>query len=220
LNGGLDDAASVWALRALNVAAQRGVRPTGSLQEIGRLLPTETTSSPKSTVTEALRLVGSWKLENLIPQLILFAQGTTGPGGLHQAAFDALREIGGNAAISALEPLTTKEQPPAVRRQAVLTLAALNLEKATRSAMELHATARIALTGTPVENRLGDLWSIYDFLDPGLLGSAREFSAFARRLAERPDETYAPLRRLIQPYLLRRLKTDRSVIADLPERRR
>ena len=68
----------------------------------------------------------------------------------------------------------------------------------------------IALTGTPVENRLGDLWSIYDFLDPGLLGSAREFSAFAKRLAERPDESYAPLRRLIQPYLLRRLKTDRS----------
>ncbi len=82
----------------------------------------------------------------------------------------------------------------------------------------LKARARIALTGTPVENRLGDLWSIYDFLDPGLLGSAREFSAFAKRLAERPDESYAPLRRLIQPYLLRRLKTDRSVVADLPDK--
>src|SRR5437879_1870491 len=82
----------------------------------------------------------------------------------------------------------------------------------------LKAHARIALTGTPVENRLGDLWSIYDFLDPGLLGSAREFSAFVKRLASSPEESYAPLRRLIQPYMLRRLKTDRSIVADLPDK--
>jgi superfamily II DNA or RNA helicase len=88
----------------------------------------------------------------------------------------------------------------------------------TQAVKALKARSRIALTGTPVENRLGDLWSIYDFLDPGLLGSAREFSAFAKRLAERPDEGYAPLRRLIQPYLLRRLKTDRAVVADLPDK--
>jgi len=88
----------------------------------------------------------------------------------------------------------------------------------TQAAKALKAHARIALTGTPVENRLGDLWSIYDFLDPGLLGSAREFSAFAKRLTDRPDESYAPLRRLIQPYLLRRLKSDRSIVADLPDK--
>jgi SNF2 family DNA or RNA helicase len=89
----------------------------------------------------------------------------------------------------------------------------------TQAVKTLKARARLALTGTPVENRLGDLWSIYDFLDPGLLGSAREFSAFAKRLADRrPDESYAPLRRLIQPYLLRRLKTDRSIVADLPDK--
>src|SRR5882672_3094995 len=88
----------------------------------------------------------------------------------------------------------------------------------TQAVKALKAKGRIALTGTPVENRLGDLWSIYDFLDPGLLGSAREFSAFSKRLADRPDESYAPLRRLIQPYLLRRLKTDRSVVADLPDK--
>jgi non-specific serine/threonine protein kinase len=88
----------------------------------------------------------------------------------------------------------------------------------TQAVKALKSRARIALTGTPVENRLGDLWSIYDFLDPGLLGSAREFSAFARRLGDRPGDGYAPLRRLIQPYLLRRLKTDRSVVADLPDK--
>jgi non-specific serine/threonine protein kinase len=90
--------------------------------------------------------------------------------------------------------------------------------KQTRAVKALHGRARIALTGTPVENRLADLWSIYDFLNPGLLGTASEFSRFVKRLATRPDEPYTPLRRLIQPYLLRRLKTDRSIIADLPDK--
>src|SRR5262249_55030712 len=90
--------------------------------------------------------------------------------------------------------------------------------KQTRSVKALRARSRIALTGTPIENRLGDLWSIFDFLDPGLLGSAREFSAFVKRSAERRDEPYAPLRRLVQPYLLRRLKTDRAIVADLPDK--
>jgi non-specific serine/threonine protein kinase len=90
--------------------------------------------------------------------------------------------------------------------------------KQTRAVKALRAQGRIALTGTPVENRLGDLWSIFDFLNPGLLGSSTQFTAFVKRLAERPEEPYAPLRRLIQPYLLRRLKTDRSIVADLPDK--
>ncbi|HZI51709.1 MAG TPA: DEAD/DEAH box helicase, partial [Terriglobia bacterium] len=88
----------------------------------------------------------------------------------------------------------------------------------TRTAKQLKAKARIALTGTPVENRLGDLWSIFDFLNPGLLGSAKQFTTFVKRLAERQHNPYAPLRDLVRPYILRRLKTDRSVIADLPEK--
>jgi hypothetical protein len=88
----------------------------------------------------------------------------------------------------------------------------------TRKAKTLKARARIALTGTPVENRLGDLWSIFDFVNPGLLGSAREFTSFAKRLADRPHASYAPLRELVRPYILRRLKTDKSVIADLPDK--
>jgi non-specific serine/threonine protein kinase len=88
----------------------------------------------------------------------------------------------------------------------------------TRAVKSLRARARIALTGTPVENRLGDLWSIFDFLDPGLLGSSKEFSAFVKKLAERPAEPFAPLRRLVQPYILRRLKTDRAIVADLPDK--
>jgi non-specific serine/threonine protein kinase len=90
--------------------------------------------------------------------------------------------------------------------------------KQTRLVKQLNAEARIALTGTPVENRLGDLWSILDFINPGLLGSSREFTTFAKRLAERPHNPYGPLRELVRPYILRRLKTDKAVIADLPDK--
>jgi non-specific serine/threonine protein kinase len=90
--------------------------------------------------------------------------------------------------------------------------------KQTRAAKKLGAGARIALTGTPVENRVGDLWSIFDFINPGLLGSAREFAKYVRSLPERQGNPYGPLRNLVRPYILRRLKTDRNVIADLPEK--
>ena len=88
----------------------------------------------------------------------------------------------------------------------------------TRAAKKLHGRARIALTGTPVENRLSDLWSIFDFSNPGLLGSAKEFTAYTKRLAARPHHPWEPLRALVRPYLLRRLKTDPAVITDLPEK--
>ncbi|MCE5231233.1 DEAD/DEAH box helicase [bacterium] len=87
-----------------------------------------------------------------------------------------------------------------------------------RTVKKLPAHARIALTGTPVENRLGDLWSIFDFLNPGLLGSAKVFKSFVGELGAREHDQYAPLRRLVAPYILRRMKTDRSIIADLPDK--
>lgn len=93
-----------------------------------------------------------------------------------------------------------------------------SVAKQTRAVKKLKAGARIALTGTPVENRLGDLWSIFDFINPGLLGSAREFTHYAKQMAERPNNPYGPLRELVRPYILRRLKTDKSVIDDLPEK--
>ena len=88
----------------------------------------------------------------------------------------------------------------------------------TRAAKQIDAHARIALTGTPVENRLGDLWSIFDFLNPGLLGSGKAFSGFTKRLSTQSHNPYGPLRALVSPYILRRLKTDKSVISDLPDK--
>ena len=90
--------------------------------------------------------------------------------------------------------------------------------KQTKRVKQLKANARIALTGTPIENRLGDLWSIFDFINPGLLGSSKQFSAFVKQLADRPHNPYAPLRELVRPYILRRMKTDKSIIADLPDK--
>ena len=90
--------------------------------------------------------------------------------------------------------------------------------KQTRTVKQLKADARIALTGTPIENRLGDLWSIFDFINPGLLGSPKQFSTFVKQLAARPHNPYGPLRELVRPYILRRMKIDRSIIADLPDK--
>jgi non-specific serine/threonine protein kinase len=90
--------------------------------------------------------------------------------------------------------------------------------KQTRAVKQLKSDVRIALTGTPIENRLGDLWSIFDFINPGLLGSSKQFSSFVNSLAERPHNPYGPLRDLVRPYILRRLKTDKSIIADLPDK--
>jgi len=90
----------------------------------------------------------------------------------------------------------------------------------TQSIKRLKARHKIALTGTPVENRLSELWSIMDFLNPGYLGS---FDSFRRDFVL-PIEKYNSksrsqvLRSLIQPFVLRRLKTDATVIKDLPDK--
>lgn len=73
------------------------------------------------------------------------------------------------------------------------------------------------MTGTPIENRLSDLWLLFDFLDAGLLGNAKEFTNFTKRIRENNSD-YAKLRNIVNPFILRRLKTDKSVITDLPEK--
>ena len=85
-----------------------------------------------------------------------------------------------------------------------------------RTVKELKASARVAMTGTPVENRLSDLWSLFDFLNPGLLGGAKTFAGLVKQMED--SSSYQPLRTLVGPYILRRLKTDKRVIADLPEK--
>ncbi len=90
----------------------------------------------------------------------------------------------------------------------------------TKSILKLAATHRLALTGTPIENRLLDLWSIFNFLNPGYLGNQTQF----RRNFELPIQKNNDLRqsttlkKLVEPFILRRVKTDRSIIKDLPDK--
>ena len=92
--------------------------------------------------------------------------------------------------------------------------------KQTQAIKSLDARHKIALTGTPVENRLSELWSIMEFLNPGYLGSGTEFrKSFALPIERYRDaEQAAVLKQLVQPFVLRRLKTDKEIIQDLPDK--
>ena len=92
--------------------------------------------------------------------------------------------------------------------------------RTTQSVRSIPAERRIAMTGTPVENRLSELWSIMEFLNPGILGSERRFRERFADPIERggDDEAATRLRQVTGPFILRRLKTDRTIIADLPEK--
>jgi SNF2 family DNA or RNA helicase len=92
--------------------------------------------------------------------------------------------------------------------------------KQAKAARTLGADYRVVLTGTPVENHVGDLWSLMEFLNPGLLGNRAEFKRtfFIPIQAGRDPEAMQRLKRLTGPFILRRLKTDRAIIADLPDK--
>jgi SNF2 family DNA or RNA helicase len=88
--------------------------------------------------------------------------------------------------------------------------------KQSKAVKALSGNMRIAMTGTPVENDLGDLYSLFDFLNPGLLGTPKEFESLVKSLSA--EGSYGRLRTMISPFLLRRLKTDKDIISDLPEK--
>lgn len=87
----------------------------------------------------------------------------------------------------------------------------------TKTIKKLNALRKFVLTGTPIENRLSDLWSLFDFINPGLLGSSNEFKSFVLEMQQKA-EGYVRLKNIISPFILRRLKTDKSIIKDLPNK--
>lgn len=117
-----------------------------------------------------------------------------------------------------------KEKFKNVDWQIVVVDEAQNIKNAStaqsRIVKSLSAHIKIAMSGTPVENRLMEFWSIMDFCNRGLLGSAKSFrEEFEKPIQERADGHRAELfRKVSSPFLLRRLKTDKSIIADLPEK--
>ena len=218
---GLGKTVQVIAL-LLHLRAARGGAPAPAKR---RGSPVDADSMPPTLVVSPASLIANWKseLQRFAPSLeVLVAHPSE-----RATDFDAAGEL--DSALSGIDvALTTYGM---VARSAALRsrdwrLVVLDEAQAiknpgaqqTRAVKQLKAGCRIALTGTPIENRLSDLWSLFDFLNPGLLGDARTFATAAKRLTREAGQGYAPLRRLVQPYILRRLKTDRRVIADLPEK--
>jgi hypothetical protein len=189
---------------------------------------TSSPSAPALLVVPA-SLIANWKAEaaRFAPSLSLFVA--------HPSELDAKADDAATAAAAAGHDLVVTTYSMLARlawlRDREWGLVVLDEAQAirnagtrqARAAKELRTTARVALTGTPVENRLADLWSLFDFLNPGLLGSAKAFGKLVKKLAADAAEAdganvYGPLRALVRPYILRRLKTDKRVIADLPDK--
>lgn len=163
-------------------------------------------------------LIANWKAEisRFAPSLSTFIAHPSEANGEAKVLDDCDLVITTYTMLGRLESLRQREW-----RLVILDEAQAIKNAGTRQARavkELRSGCRIALTGTPVENRLSDLWSLFDFLNPGLLGGAKAFASFVKEMSSRESNSYGPLRRLVQPYVLRRLKTDKRIISDLPEK--
>jgi non-specific serine/threonine protein kinase len=195
-----------------------------TIQILARLVEERTNGqSPGPTLVVCpLSVVGNWKHEanEFAPQLQVYVHH-----GIDRAAGDTL-----DAALADHDLIVTTygvvrndvEQLQDSQFYRVVLDEAQNIKntdaKRTQAVRTLSARHRFALTGTPVENRLSELWSIMEFCNPGLLGSETAFrETFARPIERYGDEhTVDTLRRLIRPFILRRSKTDERVIDDLP----
>ncbi len=169
-------------------------------------------------------LVGNWVREaaKFAPSLRVYAHH-----GGSRAHGDELRErvAGADLVVTTYGTVTrdVDELGGYSWRRVVLDEAQLvknSLSQAAKAVRRLRAEHRIALTGTPMENRLSELWSVMDFLNPGVLGTSEKFRHRYAVPVERHGDTEAAqrLRLITRPYLLRRLKTDKDIIQDLPEK--
>ena len=198
-----------------------------TVQVIALILALKEEAQATSLIVAPASLLGNWRAEfgKFSPSLRIFIAHASGASREDLAALEsdpacALRGV--DAVITTYQVITRSE---AMQKHG-WNLLVLDEAQAiknpgsgqTRAAKKLHARVRVALTGTPVENRSGDLWSLFDFLNPGLLGSAAVFAETLKRLSTPAGTNFAPLRRLVQPYILRRMKTDRRIISDLPDK--
>lgn len=162
-------------------------------------------------------LIGNWQkeIERFAPKLpyqILHKSAASGELMVDEDAFLCVTTYG----------MASRMEELAVRQWDVLILDEAQAVKnagtrQTKAVKAIPARIRIAMTGTPIENSLGDLWSLFDFLNQGMLGSAKEFGNLIKSI-EQDGQGYMPLKRVVSPFILRRLKTDKSIITDLPDK--
>ena len=205
------------------LADDMGLGKTVQVLALLLVLQREQTGTPRPSLLVApASLLANWaaEAERFAPGLRLLIAHPSALPAPELRALTATRLAGFDLVITSYGTLLRQPTLAAMRwRLAVLDEAQAIKNpgsRQTRQVKLLQADSRIALTGTPVENRLSDLWSIFDFTHPGLLGSGKDFSAYTKRLAE--QQQFGALRKLVQPYILRRLKTDKRVIADLPDK--
>ncbi len=197
----------------------------------GPRVQTKTRRNPHNGASASLlvvpaSLVGNWKqeLERFAPTLrvLYFHPSECGADELAEVAKTPAKSLAGFDVVITTYGIVRRTE---WLRKLSWRLVALDEAQAIKNAAstqaksvkQLAAAHRIVLTGTPIENHLGDLWSLFDFCNPGLLGSAAQFKQFVKRLNRGQDgAAFGALRRLVQPYILRRLKTDPDIVPDLP----
>src|SRR5258706_4375087 len=198
-----------------------------TLEVIARLLKEreETDEVPPTLVIAPTSVLGNWRkeIERFAPQLrALVHQGSTRLKD-RQAFIKACQEHDVVITSFALARLDEKLLQ-SLKWHRVVIDEAQNIKNPqaaqTRAILKIAAPHRLALTGTPVQNRLRDLWSIFNFLNPGYLGREAHF----RKSFELPIQkdnnvaTSATLKKLVEPFILRRVKTDKRIIDDLPDK--
>ena len=217
----------LWWLNRLGLggclADDMGLGKTVQLLGLFSLVKRERDPGPHLLVVPA-SLIANWQAEaaRFAPHLRMLVAHPSAIPSRELAAFSAQRLAGVDIVVTSYSTVARLPWMAEVQWSLIVLDEAQAIKnpgaQQTRKIKTLKSRVRIALTGTPVENRLGDLWSLFDFICPGLLGSAATFTRFVRRLADNEPVDYAPLRRLVQPYILRRLKSDKRVIADLPDK--
>lgn len=164
-------------------------------------------------------LLGNWQKETkkFSPEMdVLLLHGKTAPNLAkifqEQQSFLTITTYGMAARIKELQDIewdcVVLDEAQAIKNPGT---------KQTREIKKLKARMRIIMTGTPIENDLTNLWSLFDFLNKGLLGGSEEFHEYCKQLEEHP-EGYMKLKTMVSPFMLRRVKTDKNIISDLPEK--
>jgi len=173
-------------------------------------------------------LIGNWKqeLDRFAPQLKVFLahRSECDAETLDKIAKKPAAELAEYDVVVTTYTLIRRSTWPAeVRWRMVVLDEAQAIKNAgssqSKAVRKLQTGGRIALTGTPVENQLGDLWSLFDFCVPGLLGSVKQFRDFVKQMTKNQNAgAVSALRKLVKPYILRRMKTDPSIVPDLPDK--
>ncbi|OLB33488.1 MAG: ATP-dependent helicase [Ktedonobacter sp. 13_2_20CM_53_11] len=198
-----------------------------TLEVIARLLKEreEAGSVPPTLVIAPTSVLGNWRkeIERFAPQLrTLVHQGSTRLK--DKQAFEEACQAHDVVLTSFALARLDEKLLQSLKWHRVVVDEAQNIKNPhaaqTRAILKLAAPRRLALTGTPVENRMRDLWSIFNFLNPGYLGKEAQFrKTFELPIQKNNDLAMsATLKKLVEPFILRRVKTDKRIIDDLPEK--